>query len=201
MELWCSDCMGSNRRCSEPSSSTSRSPLIDLPRTSRKIRTHPTIKFGFMSCMCISMRQCPWLILDDVDDLSYLSKYVWMFIDNVDDFYSQIWCLLVDSRIWCMYVLCGFSSVDDIVYVVVNIPYVSIWIFCVATHGVKHIRRHFWPLVGLTSVGTYHSWWKLRCPNFCRLWYVPTEVSGLTSVSRQGPTEVTPWGGGGGGRW
>jgi hypothetical protein len=35
--------MGSNRRCSEPSSSTSRSPPIDLPRTSRKIGTHPTI--------------------------------------------------------------------------------------------------------------------------------------------------------------
>jgi hypothetical protein len=37
--------MGSNRRCSEPSSSTSRSPPIDLPRTSRKIGTHPTIKW------------------------------------------------------------------------------------------------------------------------------------------------------------
>jgi hypothetical protein len=35
--------MGSNRRCSEPSSSTSRSLPIDLPHTSRKIGTHPTI--------------------------------------------------------------------------------------------------------------------------------------------------------------
>jgi hypothetical protein len=35
--------MGSNRRCSEPLSSTSRSPPIDLPRTSWKIGTHPTI--------------------------------------------------------------------------------------------------------------------------------------------------------------
>jgi hypothetical protein len=42
-EPWCSDCTGSNRRCSEPSSSTSRSPPIDLPHTSRKIETHPTI--------------------------------------------------------------------------------------------------------------------------------------------------------------
>jgi hypothetical protein len=37
------DCTGSNRRCSEPSSSTSRSPPIDLPCTSQKIGTHPTI--------------------------------------------------------------------------------------------------------------------------------------------------------------
>jgi hypothetical protein len=43
MESWCSDCTGLNRRCSEPSSSTSRSPPIDLPHTSRKIGTHPTI--------------------------------------------------------------------------------------------------------------------------------------------------------------
>jgi hypothetical protein len=31
MEPWCSDYMGSNRRCSEPSSSTSRSLPINLP--------------------------------------------------------------------------------------------------------------------------------------------------------------------------
>jgi hypothetical protein len=43
MEPWCSDCTSSNRCCSEPSSSTSRSPPIDLPRTSRNIGTHPTI--------------------------------------------------------------------------------------------------------------------------------------------------------------
>jgi hypothetical protein len=52
MGPWCSDCMGSNRRCSEPSSSMSRSPPIDLPHTSRKIGTHRTIKwyqiFGFL---------------------------------------------------------------------------------------------------------------------------------------------------------
>jgi hypothetical protein len=36
--------MGSNRCCSEPLSSTSRSPSIDLPQTSRKIGTHPTIR-------------------------------------------------------------------------------------------------------------------------------------------------------------
>jgi hypothetical protein len=41
----CSDCTGSNRRYSEPSSSMSRSSVIDLPHTSRKIRTHPTIKW------------------------------------------------------------------------------------------------------------------------------------------------------------
>jgi hypothetical protein len=44
MEPWCSDCTGSNRRCSKPSSSTSRSPPIDLPCTSWKIGTHPTIR-------------------------------------------------------------------------------------------------------------------------------------------------------------
>jgi hypothetical protein len=30
-------------------------------------------------------------------------------------------------------------------------------IFCVVTRGGKHIRRHIWLLVGLTSVGSYHS--------------------------------------------
>jgi hypothetical protein len=35
--------MGLNRCCSRPSSSTSRSRPIDLPRTSQKIGTHPTI--------------------------------------------------------------------------------------------------------------------------------------------------------------
>jgi hypothetical protein len=44
MEPWCSDCTGSNRRCLKPSSSTSRFPTIDLPRASRKIGTHPTIR-------------------------------------------------------------------------------------------------------------------------------------------------------------
>jgi hypothetical protein len=44
MESWCSDYTGLNRRYSKPSSSTSRSPPINLPRTSQKIRTHPTIK-------------------------------------------------------------------------------------------------------------------------------------------------------------
>jgi hypothetical protein len=84
-------------------------------------------------------------------------------------------------------------------------------IFCVVTHGGKLIRRHFWPLVGLTSVGTYHSRRKLATApprsrlNFRQLWSVPTEVSGLTFVSRRklanfrencsisvsmGPTEV-----------
>jgi hypothetical protein len=48
-----------------------------------------------------------------------------MFIDNVDDFYNQIWCMIVDF-IYDVYVVCGFSCVDDIVYVVINILYVSI---------------------------------------------------------------------------
>jgi hypothetical protein len=43
MEPWYSDCTGLNQRCSEPSSSMSRSPAIDLPHTSQKIRTHSTI--------------------------------------------------------------------------------------------------------------------------------------------------------------
>jgi hypothetical protein len=33
--------------------------------------------------------------------------------------------------------------------------------FCVITRGGKHIRCHIWPLIGLTSVGTYHSRRKL----------------------------------------
>jgi hypothetical protein len=72
-------------------------------------------------------------------------------------------------------------------------------IFCVVTHGGKQIRCHFWPLVELSSVGTYHSRWKLWRPNFHGLWYVLTEVSGLTSMSRHGPTEATTWVGGLGG--
>jgi hypothetical protein len=63
--------MGSNRCCSEPSSSTSRSPSIDLPRSSQKIGTHPTIKwyqiFGFpwgihvclLVCLLFSYRDPP----------------------------------------------------------------------------------------------------------------------------------------------
>jgi hypothetical protein len=55
-----------------------------------------------------------------------------MFIDNVDDFYSHILCIFVDSHIWCMlfvdsHILCMLfvdSYVDDIVYVVINILYV-----------------------------------------------------------------------------
>jgi hypothetical protein len=66
-------------------------------------------------------------------------KYVWMFIDDVDDFYSQIWYMFVDSHIWCVYVICGFSCVgDDIVYVVINILYVTIWIF-VLSHVEENI--------------------------------------------------------------
>jgi hypothetical protein len=45
-------------------------PTISYLREMRK----SWYEFGFMSCMCISMRQCRWLILDDVDDLSYVSK-------------------------------------------------------------------------------------------------------------------------------
>jgi hypothetical protein len=46
-----------------------------------------------------------------------------MFINNVDDFYCQIWCLW--TLMYDVYVVCGFSC-DDIVYVVINILYVSI---------------------------------------------------------------------------
>jgi hypothetical protein len=31
-------------------------------------------ELSFMPCMCISMRQCGSLLLDNVDDLSYVSK-------------------------------------------------------------------------------------------------------------------------------
>jgi hypothetical protein len=62
MEPWCSDCTGSNWRCLEPSSSTSRSPPINLPHTSRKIGTHPTIKWyqilGFMWGILVCLLVC-----------------------------------------------------------------------------------------------------------------------------------------------
>jgi hypothetical protein len=118
-------------------------------------------------------------------------KYLWMFIDNVDDSYSQIWCMFVDS-VWCvccLWISCGWYCLCDDKYSICQhmISYV-------VTCGEKHIRRQFWPLLGLTSVGTYHSRRKLVHRNFHRLWYVPTEVSGLTSVSRQRLTEVTTLG-------
>jgi hypothetical protein len=55
-----------------------------------------------------------------------------MFIDNMDYFYSHIWCMFVDSHIWCMsfvdsHIWCMLfvdSHVDDIVYIVINILYV-----------------------------------------------------------------------------
>jgi hypothetical protein len=55
-----------------------------------------------------------------------------MFIDNMDYFYSNIWCMFVDSHIWCMsfvdsHIWCMLfvdSHVDDIVYIVINILYV-----------------------------------------------------------------------------
>jgi hypothetical protein len=50
--------------------------VVDITPTIPRLREmHKSwYEFGFMSCMCISMRQCGWLLLDDVDDLSYLSK-------------------------------------------------------------------------------------------------------------------------------
>jgi hypothetical protein len=44
MELWYSDYKGLSRRCLEHSSSMSRSPQINLPPTSWKIETHPTVR-------------------------------------------------------------------------------------------------------------------------------------------------------------
>jgi hypothetical protein len=57
-----------------------------------------------------------------------------MFINNVDDFYSHIWCMFMDSHMWCisfvdshiwgMLFVDSHAYVDDIVYVVINILYV-----------------------------------------------------------------------------
>jgi hypothetical protein len=54
--------------------------------------------------------------------------------------------------IYMVYVVCGFSYVDDIVYVVMNILCHKYVIFCVVAHGRKQIRCHIWLLVALTSV-------------------------------------------------
>jgi hypothetical protein len=48
-----------------------------------------------------------------------------LIIYHVDYFYSQMWCMFVHSHVY-VFVVCGFSCVDDIVYVVINILYVSI---------------------------------------------------------------------------
>jgi hypothetical protein len=119
-------------------------------------------EFSFMSCMCISMRQCGWLLLDDVDDLSYVSKICmnvyrrcgWLLFSNMVYVcglsYMMCVCHLWILMCWWWYCLCGDKySVCD---------YMN---FCVVTCGGKHIRHHFWPLVGLTSVGTYDSRRKL----------------------------------------
>jgi hypothetical protein len=101
--------------------STTIRTLVDITTTIPCLREmrKSWYEFGFMSCMCICMRQCRWLLLDDVNDLSYVSK----ICVNV---YRQCGWLLFSNMV---YVVCGFSCVDDIVYVVINILYVSIWFF------------------------------------------------------------------------
>jgi hypothetical protein len=104
--------------------------VVDITPTIPRLREmrKSWYEFDFMSCMCISMRQCGWLLLYDVDDLSYVSRVC----VNV---YRQCGCLLFSN---IMYV-CGLSCmmcmlfvdshVDDFVYVVINILYASIWFF------------------------------------------------------------------------
>jgi hypothetical protein len=61
----------------------------------------------------MSMRQCGWLLLDDVSTCHMYQKCVWMFMS----------CGF-------SYGVCLWDNVDDIVYVVMNLLYVkSIWVF------------------------------------------------------------------------
>jgi hypothetical protein len=124
--------------------------VVDItPTIPRLCEIHKSwYEFSFMLCMCISMRQCGWLVLDDVDDLSYVSKirvnvyrqYGWLLFSNM---------VYVCGVSYIVYVVCGFlymmcmlfvdSHVDDIVYMVINILYVtSIWIF-VLSHVEENI--------------------------------------------------------------
>jgi hypothetical protein len=109
---------------SKGSSMTIRT-VVDITLTILRLREmrKSWYEFDFMSCMCISMRQYWWLLLDDVDDLSFVSK----ICVNV---YRQCGLLLFSNMV---YVVCGFSCVDDIIYLVINILYVSIWFFCCNT--------------------------------------------------------------------
>jgi hypothetical protein len=104
-------------------------------------------EFSFMSCMCMSLKQSGRLLLDDVVDLSYVSKICVNVYWQCGWLYSHIWCMFVDSHIWCMsfvdsHIWCILfvdSHVDDIVYVVINILYViSIWFF-VLSHVEENI--------------------------------------------------------------
>jgi hypothetical protein len=100
-------------------------------------------EFSFISCMCISTRQCGWLLLDDVMTCLMYRKYLWMFLDNVDYFYSQMWCMFVDSHVYvcCLWILmCGWYCLSSDKYSVCEYM-----ILCVVTRGGKHIGTTFGP--------------------------------------------------------
>jgi hypothetical protein len=63
-------------------------------------------EFGFISCMCISMRKCGCLLLDDVDDLSYVLK----IRVNV---YRQCGWLLLSNMVY----VCGLSCIMSMLFV------------------------------------------------------------------------------------
>jgi hypothetical protein len=77
MEPWCSDCMGLNRRCSEPSSSTSRSPPIDLSHTSEDWDS------SYYHHDCVQIGHCLWLLHDDLFHSLDVADSV---TEGVDDF-------------------------------------------------------------------------------------------------------------------
>jgi hypothetical protein len=95
-----------------------------------------------ISCLvCVSMRQCGWLVLEDMCTCHMYQKCVWIFIWHVD---SHI--VYVVRQCGWQYSVCGdeFAICDK---------YMS---FYVVKRGEKQNRQHIWVLLRSTSVGYCH---------------------------------------------
>jgi hypothetical protein len=80
--------------------------------------------FGFMSCVCMSMRQCRWLIC------------VWVW-DNMDDFYVYEYVTMCECAfdIWILILCVLWDFVDgNIVYVMMNLIPMIIICFIILAH-------------------------------------------------------------------
>jgi hypothetical protein len=111
MEPWCSDCTGSNRRCSEPSSSTSRSPPINLPHTSRKIGSHPTITYHAILLMFLTACQFFNFYLLLMCNIIFICAWVgWQVHILLSTFVTHILSISHHARLWPMPCLMLYGS-------------------------------------------------------------------------------------------
>jgi hypothetical protein len=170
-------------------------------------------EFGFMSFMCMSVRQFGWLAI--------CIENMWMFIDNACGWllfsymvyvceFSYIWCMsLLDSHIYgvchlwilkhMMHVICGFSNIWCMSFVDSHMRTILfmwwrifyMWFFVLSyTWRERNLEPHLASgRVNFRELA--ENWWKLLC-NFCecagwrKLW-----IFALTSMSCPGPTEVS----------